>query len=203
MGFRRAGSVSKLVARYRWEGEAAFELQMKSGLSFRTRNVVVATGLTYFRNIPGLLSHLPSDKVLHAADVHDFQSFRGQRVAVLGGGASAIDLAVLLNEAQGNVQLVSRQPAICFSGRWGGSGKHPVLTPLAYPVSGIGPGWKHRVFADLPWLFRYLPDPYRLGIAETFPSPSGGEAMKDRVASVPLLLGCALREARVSKGLYA
>ncbi len=78
MGFRRAGSVSKLVARYRWEGEAASELQMKSGLSFRTRNVVVATGLTYFRNIPGLLSHLPSDKVLHAADVHDFQSFRGQ-----------------------------------------------------------------------------------------------------------------------------
>jgi len=78
MGFRRAGSVSKLVARYRWEGEAAFELQMKSGLSFRTRNVVVATGLTYFGNIPGLLLHLPSDKVLHAADVHDFQCFRGK-----------------------------------------------------------------------------------------------------------------------------
>ena len=28
------------------QGEAAFELQMKSGQSFRTRNVVVATGLT-------------------------------------------------------------------------------------------------------------------------------------------------------------
>jgi thioredoxin reductase len=176
-----------------------FELQMKSGLSFRTRNVVIATGLTYFRNIPELLSHLPSDKLSHAADVHDFQSFRGQRVAVLGGGASAIDLAVLLNEAQGNVQLVSRQPAIGFSGRWGGSGNHPVLGPLAHPVSGIGPGWKHRVFADLPWLFRYLPEPYRLRTAEVFPSPSGGEPMKDRLASVPLLLGCSLREARVSK----
>ena len=48
------------------------------GCSIRTRNVVVATGLTYFRNIPGLLLHLPSDKVLHAADVHDFQCFRGK-----------------------------------------------------------------------------------------------------------------------------
>ena len=75
----------------------------------------------------------------------------------------------------------ARKCSACFAPaghlfQWsvGKLGKHPVLTPLAYPVSGIGPGWKHRVFADLPWLFRYLPDPYRLGIAETFPSPSGG-----------------------------
>jgi FAD-dependent urate hydroxylase len=72
-----------------------FDLRMKSGLSFRTRKVVIATGLTYFRHIPELLSHLPGDKLSHAADHHDFQRFQGQRVAVLGSGASAIDIAVL------------------------------------------------------------------------------------------------------------
>jgi thioredoxin reductase len=176
-----------------------FDLRMKSGQSFRTRKVVIATGLTYFRHIPEQLSHLPKEKLSHAADVHDLQRFQGQRVAVLGSGASAIDIAVLLTEARGKVQLISRKPAIIFSGPWRGSGKHPLLRPLVYPVSGIGPGWKHRLFADLPWLFRYFPESYRLGIAEKFPSPSGGGPMKDRAASVPLLLGCSLQEARVSK----
>jgi hypothetical protein len=59
-----------------------FDLRMKSGLSFRTRKVVIATGLTYFRHIPELLSHLPRDKLSHAADHHDLQRFQGQRVAV-------------------------------------------------------------------------------------------------------------------------
>jgi thioredoxin reductase len=176
-----------------------FDLHMKSGLSLRTRKVVIATGLSYFRHIPELLSRLPKDRLSHAADVHDFQRFRGQRVAVIGSGASAIDIAVLLNEALGNAQLISRKPTLIFSGRWGGSGSHPVLRRLVYPVSGIGPGWRHRLFADLPWLFRYFPDSYRLRTAEKFPSASGGEPMKDRAASVPLLLGCALQEARVSK----
>jgi cation diffusion facilitator CzcD-associated flavoprotein CzcO len=102
--------------------------------------VVIATGLTYFRHIPDLLSNLPSDKISHSADARDFERFWGQRVAVLGGGASAIDIAVLLNEAVGNVQLISRKPAIIFSGRWGGSGAHWFLRPLVRPVSGIGPG---------------------------------------------------------------
>jgi FAD-dependent urate hydroxylase len=176
-----------------------FDLRMKSGLSFRTGKVVIATGLTYFRHLPEQLSHLPTDRLSHAADHHDLRRFQGQRVVVLGSGASAIDIAVLLNEARGNVRLIARKPAICFSGRWGGSGPHPLLSCLARPVSGIGPGWKHRLFADLPWLFRYLPEHYRLGIAEKFPSASGGEPMKDRAASVPSLLGCSLQKAEVSE----
>jgi FAD-dependent urate hydroxylase len=172
-----------------------FDLRMKSGLCFRACKVVIATGLTCFRHIPESLAHLPSDKLSHSAEIHEFQRFQGQRVAVLGGGASAIDIAVLLNEAVGNVQLIYRKPTMIFSGRWAGWGLHPTRWR---PVSGIGPGWKHRLFADLPWLFRYFPESHRLGIAEKFPSASGGAPMKYRVSSVPLHLGCSLREARVS-----
>lgn len=177
----------------------AFELRMKSGQFFRTRKIVIATGLNYFRHVPSLLSDLPNDKLSHAADVHDLQRFEGQRVAVIGSGASAIDIAVLVNEARGDVQLISRKPTLIFSGRWGGSGAHPLLRPLVYPVSGIGPGWRHRLFADMPWIFRYFPDSYRLRMAETFPSPSAGVSMKERAASTRTHLGCSLQEARVSK----
>ncbi|MFD2058407.1 NAD(P)-binding domain-containing protein [Mesorhizobium calcicola] len=174
-----------------------FDLRMKSGLSFRTHKVVIATGLTHFRHVPELFSQLPSDRLSHAADVHDLERFQGQRVAVIGSGASAIDIAVLLNEARVDVQLISRKRAIIYSGRWGGS--FPVLSSLARPVSGIGPGWKHRLFADLPWLFRYFPESYRLEMAEKFPSPSGGAPMKDRAATVPLHMGCSPQAVRVSE----
>ncbi len=59
-----------------------FDLRMKSGLSFRTRRVVIATGLSHFSHIPELLSHLSSDQLSHSADVHDLQRFQGHRVAV-------------------------------------------------------------------------------------------------------------------------
>lgn len=178
-----------------------FDLRMKSGLCFGARKVVIATGLTCFRHIPESLSHLPSDKLSHSADVNELERFRGQRVAVLGGGASAVDIAVLLNEAAGNVQLISRKPTITFSGRWGGSGMHPSQWPLVRPVSGIGPGWKTSAGRGLALVVLLLPRVlsfYRLRIAEKFPSASGGEPMRYRVASVPLHLGRSLREARAS-----
>jgi FAD-dependent urate hydroxylase len=175
-----------------------FEVRTRSGVCFRSRKVVVAVGLDYFRHVPEPLAHLPSERVSHAAEHHDLEKFQGRRVVVLGSGASAIDTAVLLHEAHVPVQLIARKPAIIFSGLWGGSGRHPILKPILFPTSGIGPGWKHRLFADLPSLFRYLPRHYRLRTGEHFPSPSGGLPMRDRAAHVSLLLGYSLEEARAS-----
>ena len=175
-----------------------FDLRMKSGQSFKTRKVVIATGLTYFRYIPELLSHLPSDKLSHAADIHDLQRFQG--AARRGTRKRSIR-----NRHSGALERSAgkRSAYLAQAGhhlQWPvGRLKLPVLRRLVHPVSGIGPGWKHRLFADLPWLFRYFPEYYRLRMAETFPSASGGEPMKERAATVPLLLGCSLQEARVSK----
>jgi FAD-dependent urate hydroxylase len=176
-----------------------FEVRTRSGVSFRSRKVVIAVGLDYFRHVPEPLTNLPSERLSHAAEHHDLEKFQGQRVVVLGSGASAIDTAVLLHEAHVPVQLIARNPALIFSGLWGGSGRHPILKPILFPISGIGPGWKHRLFADLPWLFRYLPHHYRLRMGEQFPSPSGGLPMRDRAAHVRMLLGYSLDAARASE----
>jgi FAD-dependent urate hydroxylase len=175
-----------------------FELRMSSGRSLRARKVVLAVGLDYFRHVPEPLAGLSRQKLSHVAEHHDLGKFQGQRVAILGSGASAVDIAVLLHEAQASVQLIARKPALIFSGPWGGSGSHPFLRPILIPVSGIGPGWKHRIFADLPWLYRYVPDCHRRHTAERFPGPSAGLPMKNRAAPVPKLLGYDLQRVNAS-----
>lgn len=171
-----------------------FELCMESGKSFKSRKVVIAVGIDNFRYIPKPLVNLPPELFSHSAEHHDLRRFRSRDVAVLGGGASAIDIAVLLHEAQANVQLIARQPDIHIGGPWGG---RPLWRRIRAPISVIGPGLRSRIYSDAPWLCRYFPDYLRLREAK-IPGPSGGWFMQDRVAPVPRLLGCELQEAKVS-----
>jgi thioredoxin reductase len=153
--------------------------------------------MDYFRYVPEPLARLRGEKVSHAAEHHDLQKFRGQRVAVVGGGSSALDLSVLLSEAQADVHLIARKPTIDFGKPWGRNSPR-LRTQIRYPVSGIGPGWKQRILADLPWLYRYLPDSYRLRIAQTFLGPQGQWAMRDRANHISLHLGYAMQNASAS-----
>jgi len=86
-----------------------FELRMESGKSFKTRKVVLAVGIDYFRNIPEQLADLPKELFSHSAEHCDLSRFRNRAVAVLGRGASAVDIAVLLHETEAQVQLISRK----------------------------------------------------------------------------------------------
>lgn len=170
-----------------------FELCMDGGASFRSRKVVLATGIDYFRHMPRALARLPSELCTHSAAHHRLGGFRHRHVAVFGGGASAIDIAVLLHEAGASVQLVARQPALRFGLRE--ESARPLPQRLRAPMSGIGAGWKNRMCTDIPWLYRYLPDRMRLRTLRRFLGPAGGWFMKDRAAAVPCLLGFALQDA--------
>jgi FAD-dependent urate hydroxylase len=186
----------KLVAMKRCtEG---FELQLESGQSFKTRKVILAVGIDYFRHVPAPLTHLPAQQVSHSADHEDLRKFRGQAVAVVGGGSSAIDTAVLLHEAKVNVRLITRKSNVGF-------GQVPATSRSTWrricePISGLGPGWDNRLCTDVPWLYRFLPDRIRLDTATTFLGPSGGWFMRERAASVPHILGHELQEAKVHDG---
>jgi thioredoxin reductase len=179
----------KLVALDRYpEG---FELQMESGKSIKTRKVVLAVGINYFPHVPKPLAHLPKELCSHSGEHRDLEKFCGRDVVVIGGGASAIDIAVLLREISANVQLITRRPTLEFVQK-----EEPLrlfLERLRAPMSGIGPGWKSRLCTDAPWVFRYFPDHIRL--RATTP-PAGGWFMKDAVASLPVLPGYELHEAR-------
>lgn len=174
-------------------------LELDSGKAFTARNVILAVGLDCFRQMPPALRHMPAEFVSHSADHRDPRQLAGRRVAVIGGGASAIDLAVLLHEAGALVELIARKPDLDFGNPWLARARTP-WRRLREPLSGIGPGWKSLLFATFPGVFRHLPDAARLRIARTHLGPSGGWFMKERAAAVPKRLGWRIERASVEGG---
>jgi len=65
------------------------------------RKIVLATGQEGMGDwiVPEPLRHLPPSVCVHAAQPIDFACLRGQRVAVIGAGASAFDNAATALEA--------------------------------------------------------------------------------------------------------
>ncbi len=91
-----------------------FRISYAGEPSTTARQVVVATGVLPYAVLPDELAGLPADLVTHTADHHDLSRFRGRRVAVVGGGQSALETAALLHEAGADTRVVMRRPAIAW-----------------------------------------------------------------------------------------
>lgn len=175
-----------------------FELKLENGLEFKSRKVVVAVGIDYFRHLPKPLIKLPRELYSHSAEHFAMDKFKGQEIIVIGSGSSAIDMAVLLHEAGAKVHLVARRPELSFGSEEGES--RTLWDRIRAPMSGLGPGWKNLLCVDAPWLFRYLPDKFRVRTVKEFLGPSGGWFIKNRLQPVPVILGQLLQEAYAVDG---
>lgn len=175
-----------------------FALQLENGRNFKSRKVVMAVGIDYFRHLPKPLTTLPRELYSHSAEHYALDKFGGQEVIVIGSGSSAIDMAVLLHEARAKVHLVARRRELSFGTEEGDS--RTLLDRFVAPMSGLGPGWMNLLCCDAPWLFRYLPDSLRLRTVKEFLGPSGGWFIKNRLQPVPVVLGQVLQEAYVADG---
>ena len=177
-----------------------FHLQVEDGMSFEARRVVVAVGISHFAYVPGLLSHLPKDLLTHSSAHHDCSEFRGRKVTIVGAGASAVDMAALMHESGVDVTLVARAPKIRFHDG-PASGRRSLWQRMRNPSSGLGPGWKSRIYTDAPGLFRHLPVDVRLRIVKNHLGPAPGWPMKARVqGKVPMLLGYSIAQAIALNG---
>lgn len=177
-----------------------FRLQLEDGESFEARHVVLAVGITHFDWVPESLAHLPEEFLTHSARHREVEPFRGRDVLVIGGGASALDLAGLLKDAGANVQLASRRKELVFHSQPTGKPRS-AWQELRHPRSGLGPGLRSRFYADAPAAFYYLPEQLRLKIVSRALGPSGGWFIRDKVmGKLPLHLGCIPQEAKVHDG---
>jgi len=177
-----------------------FGLRLDDGETLTARQVVVAVGITHFEHVPETLAHLAPQFLSHSARHKDVAPFKGRSVAVIGGGASALDLAGLLQEAGAEVQLISRQKALKFHSKPTGRPRS-WWQKISHPQSGLGPGMRSRFYADAPWAFHWLPESFRLKVVQRALGPSGGWFIKDKVVGrVPLLLGYAPERADVQDG---
>lgn len=178
------------------ETNGSFTLRLDNEDSVTAKRVVSAVGCMYFQRVPSSLAHLPSEFLTHSSHHNELKQFKDRTVAVIGAGASAIDLAALLNEAGANVQLVARVPSLYIHDK--GDDRRPLLQQIRSPLSGIGPGWRAYLLHHAPWLFHHLPEDLRLRIVRNTLGPAGGWFMKDRIMGrVPLRLGYHLETATV------
>jgi cation diffusion facilitator CzcD-associated flavoprotein CzcO len=126
-----------LVVSLAREGDG-FSLRLANGEVVRARRAVVAVGVGRFPNIPTVLAKLESTRVSHSYDVVDPSTFAGRRVAVIGAGASAIDLAGLVRDQDAEVDLICRADELKFSGR-PSEGTLPDGSASAIRVPASGP----------------------------------------------------------------
>ena len=157
-----------------------FAARTDDGDEIVARRVVVAVGVGPFQFTPPSLSGLDKALVSHSYDHHALTGFAGRRVAVIGAGASAIDLAGLLADRGCEAHLVCRESDLKFGGK-PGTKPRTLWQRLRHPDSGLGPGWRSRLSTDAPLLFHALPASIRLPIVRRHLGPAASWRMKEKI----------------------
>ena len=178
-----------------------FLLRLDSGEEVRARRVVLAVGITHFKHTPQIFARLGAEYVSHTYEHHNLEPFRGRSVVVVGGGASAIELAGLLREAGAEPQLVARRKQLHFHSAPSIGKPRTLWQRIRHPKSGLGPGVRSYFFANWASVFFHLPQGLRLKLVRTALGPSAGWTSKKLVVGrVPLLLGMTPERAEVVDG---
>ena len=188
---------NKMVTSVR-QSPAGFELLIESDERLLAHKVVVAMGIGHFAHVPAVLSDLPSEFVSHSSAHSDLEGFRGRDVAVVGAGASALDLAALLHESGASVQVIARSSTIRF---------HDPPQPRSFadrvlrPMTGLGAGMQMYFYSHAPLIFSWLPERVRLDRVRKVLGPAPGWFIKEKIVGrVPVHLGVSIRDAKVEHG---
>ena len=178
---------------------AEFSVRLDDGEILAADQIVIGIGISDFPYIPPVLAGLPNEFVSHPSNYGDLTAFRDRKVAVVGSGSSAIDVAALLQEEGAAVQLVARRSKLRFHSR--PEEHRPLAARLRAPNTGIGPGWPSVLYTKAPLLFHRLPADTRMRIVTTSHGPAGGWYMRDRILKqVPYLEGYAPQTSEISGG---
>lgn len=180
------------------QSPVGFELSLENGEKVFARNVVVAVGIAQFAQIPATLTALPGGFVSHSSAISDLEGFRGREVAVVGAGASALDLTALLHQGGASVHLIARSPIIRFHDP---PARRSLQDLVLKPKTGIGSGMQLLFYVKAPLLFRYLPEALRLDRVRKVLGPAPAWFIRDQVVGkVPLHLGVEIADASVENG---
>ena len=182
------------------QSSTGFQVTLDNAEVFTARRVVIAVGLTYYEYLPPELATVSTEFVTHSSKHSTLDHFKGREVAVVGAGASALDLASLLHQSGAAVQVVARVSKIRFhdppanlNPSW--------LDQLRTPVTGIGPGWKLFLCANLPLVFRQMPARFRLERVRRILGPAPCWFIKEQVVGkVGFNLGVTITSVKVQNG---
>lgn len=151
----------------------------------QARHVVLATGRDGIGAAwsPAFANDIPAHQRAHSSDVFDYTALAGKRVAVVGAGSSAMDVAATALEAgAAAVELLARRADLPRINKGKGAG-NPGLTHGYY---GLPDEWK--------WRFRHY-----LNQSQT-PPPRGSTVRVSRHSNARFHLSCPVFAARVHAG---
>lgn len=133
--------------------ERGFVVALEDGDRLESRRVVVAAGIATFAVRPPQFDGIPPDLATHSSDHGDLARFDGRRVAVVGGGQSAIETAALLHENGADVEVIMRASRLQWVGRAPRAG---LIGRLLFDRTDVGPGVISHLVAR-PRFLRVLP----------------------------------------------
>jgi thioredoxin reductase len=177
---------------------SGFRIGLANGESAVARRVVVAAGISHFQHVPPALAAIPQDYVSHSSRYTEFGRFRNRRVAVIGAGASAMDVTAALLDAGAEVQVIARKPVVRFHDP-SSSLPRPLKDRILNPMTGLGPGWKSWLCTEAPLVFRMMPEKFRWTVVRKHLGPAAGWTVKEKIVGhVPFHLSLNLDHAEVS-----
>jgi len=165
-----------------------FHIRLEDGEQFVSRKVIVATGISSFTFRPTEFSTIPSALASHTSEHSDLRTFRGQRVAIIGGGQSALESAALLKECGADVEVLVRQPNLNWVGLHAKLHHLGLISSVLYSSRDVGPAGISQLVAA-PHLFRLFPRGFQDRTAYRAIRPAGAGWLRPRLTEVPISLG--------------
>ncbi len=175
-----------------------FQVGLQDGGTISARRVIVASGILPYAWVPEQLAGLPASICTHSSAHHDFSCFQGSNVAVVGAGASAMDVAASLHKAGAAATVIARREIVRFQSPLG---SRSLVHRLRAPMTPVGPGWKSVLCTKAPLLFHMMPRGFRVDVVRRYLGPAPAWFVRETVeANVPIISGTTVAAVNVQDG---
>ena len=170
------------------QAPGGFRVELATGKALTTTNVVVSVGVAPFAYTPPelcdpitrVVGSPTGGRVTHSADHVDLSMFTRKRVAVVGGGQSALETAVLLHEAgTASVHVIVRTPPLQWESPPPPGVRRAWSRPRP-PAAPLGAGWSQRLVTRYVSAYRRLPEAVRLRLLHSIPGRTGTWWLRER-----------------------
>jgi cation diffusion facilitator CzcD-associated flavoprotein CzcO len=182
--------------------DGAFRVTLEDGERLAAPRVVVAAGIAPFARRPPQFAPLYPDLASHTGDHADPAEFAGRRVAVLGGGQSALEYTALMHAAGVDVEVFVRADRVIWLRAVSVHRRLGRLGPVVYAPTDVGPLWYSRLNA-VPDAFRRLPRRAQERIAARSIRPACSHWVRERLEDVPIRLATPVASAERRGGRVA
>ena len=176
-----------------------FRVVLEDGCILIASRVIVAGGIAPFATRPAAFQNIPSLLATHTSEAPDLARFSGKRVAVIGGGQSALESAALLHEAGADVEILVRRNHVHFLGLKERLRNYPSVSRVLFSPTDVGPAGISRLVAA-PDTLKKFPRSIQDRLRRISIRPAGARWLRERLRDVPINVSTAVASAAPSHG---